>query len=585
MDPSHPEAPSTLRLYVWIIVLSQSVSLLDKTCASLVEAALKVDWAVRNRMFVDAYIDLLENLVSAHSIYVVPIVNGLVGGFKFRQRLPAYSVVSRTVVYERNHEAVRSILRLIPTSASSLFVAIVRHTPYHRLSTADQAAYVNSVLEVMDYAPVLQRQILGVLIDHIVQIDAHIQVELDELEEEVEFDTYELNFDNDYASDVSDEEEEDDDDEDDDDESVYSDDGLDHDNANRKAQLRKIKSMVRKLDAMMVLVFRYFAKCATKSTIQVKNEMYTTLIDIFDRMILKTLKCRYTQFLLFYFCSLDVDAYSDHFIEHLIKHITDPLRPGVTRISAAAYISSYIARGKFLEPRTIQQTVAALCTWCEDYVALHDKQLQADVMKHDVFYAVIQAVMYIFCFRWRDLVLDSALDVSIEEETYEDRTATASVDIRIMSAAESGGVVRHWCRGLHNMPHLVMSRLNPLKVCSSTVVKQFAKIAHDTHFMYVYPILEKNKDFLMTGVNAESGSSTNSNNIFQTVQSFFPFDPYKLESSKSFIDNIYFEWIAEDDEDEDEDEEEEDSDEEDDNMSAGFMAMSISPSSSHYMPL
>lgn len=84
-DPSNPEAPSTLKLYTWIVVLSQSVSLLDKSCATLVEAALQVDWSFRNRAFVNAYIDFLENLVSAHAFYVVPILNSLVQGFRYRK--------------------------------------------------------------------------------------------------------------------------------------------------------------------------------------------------------------------------------------------------------------------------------------------------------------------------------------------------------------------------------------------------------------------------------------------------------------------------------------------------------------------
>ncbi|OAD70401.1 hypothetical protein PHYBLDRAFT_70681 [Phycomyces blakesleeanus NRRL 1555(-)] len=610
IDPSNPEAPSALKLYVWISVLSQSVSQLDKSCSGLIEAILKVDWAVRTRTFVDAYIDLLENIVSAHAVYVVPVINTLVSGLRFRYNLPPYNCVSRTVIYERNHEAIRSILQLIPTSANSLFVSIVRQTPHHRLSSADQAAFVKNALEIVEYAPVLRRQILSILIDHI----AHIQIELDELEEDVDFETYNMDFDDDYQSDNSDNEDEEDDEEDDDDddiESMYSDDDQENGNVDLKEQMKKIKSMVRKLDAMMVLVFRYFAKCAVQQPAHVKNELYTTLIDIFDRMILKTLKSRYTQFLIFYFCSLDVNAYSDSFVEHLIKNIMDPLRPGVTRISAAAYISSYVARAKFLEPLAIQRIIGTLCAWCEEYVATHDKNLQADVMKHDVFYAVMQAIMYIFCFRWRDLVLEDALDVSLEQEQEEidveknninifgqsitttttintnTNTATTNstsspsgLNVHIMSAAESGGVVRNWCRGLRNMPYLVMSRLNPLKVCSPAVVKQFAKLAHDTHFMYVYPILEKNKDLLITGVNADNGSS-GGKNILQTVQTFFPFDPYKLESSKNFINNIYFEWIAEDD---DEDSDEESEDESDGEMSAGLMAMSISPSPIHYMP-
>jgi RNA polymerase I-specific transcription initiation factor RRN3 len=140
--------------------------------------------------------------------------------------------------------------------------------------------------------------------------------------------------------------------------------------------------------------------------------------------------------------------------------------------------------------------------------------------------------------------------------------------------APGGGSSRHWCLGLRNLPRLIMSRFNPLKLCSPAVVRQFAKLAHSTHFMYIYPVLEKNKDIFVPGLGGS--------NLMQTVQSFFPFDPYKLEASRTYIDNIYFEWIAEDDEEDDSDSEEEEEEEEDE-VTNGMMAMSISPTPTHFL--
>ncbi|KAI8365984.1 RNA polymerase I-specific transcription initiation factor RRN3 [Radiomyces spectabilis] len=578
MDPNQDAAPSTAKLYIWISVLSQCVSQLDKSCATLVEATLHIDWAVRPRNFVDVYIDFLENLVSAHAFYVVPVLNMLVTGMKYRMRLPNYAVVSRSTVYERNHEALRCILQLIPTAASSLFVSIVRLVPHKRFSSADHAAYVKNILEIAEYVPMLRRQLLGLVIDHMVQVDAHIQIELDEMDDEVEFDIYHMDFDKDYESDASDDESDEDDE--DDDSSVSSDiedDSEDDERDEKKEeQIQKVQSMVRKLDAMMLLTFRYFAKVAINGPSDVRNEIYQTLIDIFDRVILKTLKSRYTQFLIFYFCSLDANAYSDHFLEHLLLHITDSLRPGITRIAAAAYMSSYVARAKFLEPSTIQRIVFVLCGWCETYVDTYEQTVHhLDASKHDVFYAVMQAIMYIFCFRWRELVIQDDVEAINEEEGEEEPSS-------MMMLSAAGGLSRNWCRGLHNMPRLIGSRFNPLKVCSPAVVRQFAKIAHQNHFMYVYPILEKNKELLISGVNATTGNNITAKNILQTVQTFFPFDPYKLEGSQSFIDNIYFEWIADDDDDDDSSDEEDEEDEDDD-VSAGMMAMSISPSPTHFL--
>lgn len=484
--------------------------------------------------------------------------------------------MTRTTSYDRCHEALQCILQLIPTGANSLFVSLVRFMPHKRFNSAEQAAYIKNILYVSEYVPMLRKQILGLVIDQMVQIDAQIQIELDEMDEDVEFDVYNMNFDDDYSSEES--EDEADDDDFDEGEGDMSDDAsidsqISHDDTDRKDSIQQIKNMVRKLDAMMNLAFQYFSKCAQSASVDVQNEIFYSLVDIFDRAVLKTLKSRYTQFLLFYFCSLNVNVYSDYFLEHLIQHITDPLKPNVTRVAAAAYIQSYVARAKFLDPSTIQKVILTLSVWCDHYVDQYESSVVSlDCTKHDVFYAVVQATMYIFCFRWRDLVIDN--DLQIEEDMEEDMF---SEEHRHLTHPESGfgnGASRTWCVGLRNLPRLVMSKFNPLKLCAPAVVKQFAKLSRNTHFMYVYPVLEKNREVFVPGLGSAS--------LLQTVQTFFPFDPYKLDGSRTYVDDIYFEWIAEDDDDEDESDEEEE-ETEDEDVTSGMMAMSISPSPTHYL--
>ncbi|KAI9487923.1 RNA polymerase I-specific transcription initiation factor RRN3-domain-containing protein [Zychaea mexicana] len=84
-DPNHADAPSALKLFLWIQILSENVSQLDKSCATLVEAVLNIDWAFREDKFADAYVAFLEHLVSAHAFYVVPVIRKLVKGFGYRK--------------------------------------------------------------------------------------------------------------------------------------------------------------------------------------------------------------------------------------------------------------------------------------------------------------------------------------------------------------------------------------------------------------------------------------------------------------------------------------------------------------------
>ena len=174
-------------------------------------------------------------------------------------------------------------------------------------------------------------------------------------------------------------------------------------------------------------------------------------------------------------------------------------------------------------------------------------------------------------------------------------------------------------------------------MCSSNVVKQFARISQSLDFMYIYPILEQNKKIYIPrhtarpdsdllgmrngGVSGNSGNGGQANGVGQLpheLETFFPFDPYRLRQSAPFMQGIYQEWENEEDDEDDEDEDDydeydeeeeevgeegeddelddigrhsgshsdEDGDEEDDDeaeMNKSIMAMSISPSPAHFL--
>lgn len=126
---------------------------------------------------------------------------------------------------------------------------------------------------------------------------------------------------------------------------------------------------------------------------------------------------------------------------------------------------------------------------------------------------------------------------------------------------------------------------------------QFARVAHASDFVYCYPILEANR-------RSSDGDPSQRTPVRQTfvppqanteLNTFFPFDPYKLPKSSRYIDGVYREWsaVAVDDEDEDEEEDEDEDvdptriglsitrnvppDPPADTLGASFEAMSISP--------
>ncbi|GAA5879651.1 hypothetical protein JCM8547_003732 [Rhodosporidiobolus lusitaniae] len=336
----------------------------------------------------------------------------------------------------------------------------------------------------------------------------------------------------------------------------------------------------------------------TAEQLERRVTLFRTLLDIFDRTLLRTFKTRNVQFILFYLCSLNVTS-SDHFIGVLLgRALFDQDAPAVTRVAAAGYAASFVARAKYVDAPITRKVVRHLCQYLEGQMDDFARAAAlatsvggkngplAGGQELPVFYAVAQAVFYIFCFRWKDL-----LD---EEDDFDDEAGLLGLDAG-----------RRWMMGLETVKKAVGSSFNPLKVCAQPVVNQFATIAHKTNFMYCFGIIDANRRassyrdpshpstsshhppapplrsvstssmlntlvgsslHLSTPLHSPSGtpappsfplaSSTTANPslsastgpsvrqllVAEEMDSFFPFDPFKLPLSSGYIDPIYREW-------------------------------------------
>lgn len=249
--------------------------------------------------------------------------------------------------------------------------------------------------------------------------------------------------------------------------------------------LQHVQDMVNKLDAILKNVFDHFThsnsppqpplptpptplllspldsplltppvvvpRSSTLSDEEIKalrRTQFYTLLSIFDRTILRTFKSRYTQFLVFWFSSLDPE-FTDLFQGMLVsKALLEEDQPAVTRAAAASYIASFVSRAQFVGRESTRQTVACLCNFLKNRLDILDAVMQSgahppSMAQHTVFYAVTQAVFLIFCFRWRDL-----------QQEPEDVDELAAADAPLSK----------WMAELNILKRVVQSELNPLKV-------------------------------------------------------------------------------------------------------------------------
>ena len=181
-----------------------------------------------------------------------------------------------------------------------------------------------------------------------------------------------------------------------------------------------------------------------------RRSQFHALLSIFDRAIIRTFKSRYTQFLIFWYTSLDPE-FSDLFQGMLVeKALLDENLPMVTRMAASSYISSFVSRATFVDKESTRNVVSVLCDFLTSRMDALDHALRVGGELSGtycgMFYAVCQAVFLIFCFRWRDLVEDQVEDMDELVELHAGRPA------------------KKWLPRVYVLERAVSSLLNPLKV-------------------------------------------------------------------------------------------------------------------------
>jgi RNA polymerase I-specific transcription initiation factor RRN3 len=357
--------------------------------------------------------------------------------------------------------------------------------------------------------------------------------------------------------------------------------------------------------------------------ISLRNNQFTDLMNIFTKMLLPTFKSRHVQFVLFWFASLDQD-FGDLFLGLLLSkaiystpreeedRIASEEVPMIMRVASASYVASLVSRAKYINKRDARTVMLNLCAFLEAHLDAYGSGWLASsshmqrmddstvVGPHSLFYAVCQACFYIFCFRWRDLQLK-------DDEEQDDAETGEELDADEVLGAQSGMQRSRWCDGLEAVKRAIMSNLNPLANCSPAVAEQFAGVAQLTGFLYCWSLIEKNSrnaggspaktansngshkraDTITSNTTDPTASPIKEPGQKQAIQantvatrkeldSFFPFDPYRLRASTKWVEPLYREWsdvapegmLDDDDDDEDDDEEEEEEEESSDSSSS-----------------
>ncbi|KAJ3526786.1 hypothetical protein NM208_g11021 [Fusarium decemcellulare] len=536
LPPVVGEEDDTLKpheLQVYVMALTGCIPILkDKACNGLVRTILKCSWLGRDDDFVKVFTHFLAALVSAQGSYLSPVLAMMVDKFSDSRSsvwtVPDFPEVSRESMRDRLHGTLQYLLQMFPSAVPVLENLLSSKFPFPDQSMRVHMAYVDNLLRIKDYVPILRDEVLDLILNRVVKIDSQMQVDLEDLDDDVTaavmYALRDHSRTDEWEDDVDDES---------DTESVDSDDpDFDED----AARIKSIKGSVEKMDAVLDTLFRIYTPYFTNPGSDAAFDAFTVLLREFDHMVLPTYKSRHTQFLIFHFAQMH-ERLTDAFCGQLIATAFQGNTPNVLKQAAAAYLASFVARGAHLPGSLIRSIFGLLLHHLDQYRKKYEPLCRGpDLKRFHPYYSLVQATLYIFCFRWQDLIVSTPEFVDPDDP------------------ASYIGQEMEWmgtCR--KDLSIQIFGKLNPLKVCAPVIVEEFAKLAHRLNFMYVYPLVEGNKRIRLTqylsatystgGALRDAGYEMQDESFHQ-LDPYFPFDPYQLPVSKRWLENDYVHWKA-----------------------------------------
>ncbi|KAM5227512.1 RNA polymerase I-specific transcription initiation factor RRN3 [Ctenodactylus gundi] len=491
----------------WLLEFRSSIMYLTKDFEQLISIVLRLPWLNRSQTVVEEYLAFLGNLVSAQTVFLRPCLSMIASHF-----VPPRVIVKEGDIdvsdsddeddnlpanFDTCHRALQIIARYVPSTPWFLMPILVEKFPFVKKSERTLECYVHNLLRISVYFPTLRREILELIIEKLLKLDVNASKQ--DIEDAEETATQACS-----GTDST--------------EGLFNMDEDEEAEQETKVGPEQLSQMVHpvaeRLDILLSLLLSYIKDvCYVDGKIDNNKtkDLYRDLIAIFDKLLLPTHASCHVQFFMFYLCSFKL-GFAEAFLEHLWKKLQDPNNPAIIRQAAGNYIGSFLARAKFVPLITVKSCFDLLVNWLHIYLNNQDSGSKAfcDVALHGPFYSACQAVFYTFVFRHKQL-----LSGNLKE-----------------------GLM--YLQSL-NFERIVMSQLNPLKICLPSVVDLFAAITNKYQLVFCYTIIERNNRQMLPVVrNTATGDSVQT--CTNPLDTFFPFDPCVLKRSKKFIDPIYQIW-------------------------------------------
>lgn len=426
----------------------------------------------------NAILELITNLAIVPDKFLEDCLEMLVRNFQPPGRIRGYIYqpkfhAHKQSIYVQLHEALCYITSLVPIAPFKLKNILDRRMPKVHAEKMEMLPFVECMLglesnEIGDY---LRSTLLSMVIELLIDLDVsitwgHI------LKEDDNKDIFDIEVEDFHNAEYN---------------SVGVTGGKKDNNAD-------------KLDCLMVIVCEHIKSSACDGRLV---KVFDILLESFRKTVLNAYRSKFSQFIMFYACSLEPEVCGLKFAIFLTDIFVSKAEDPISRMSSVCYLASYLSRARFISYSVVSSIVKRLADWCYEYCHLHAcSERMNHPISHRLFYAGFQAVMYILCFRMQSL----------------------------MDIPELKAVLLHL-----PLEAILCHPLDPLKICLPTIVKEFLSQATAAHLLKK-PLISCLQENLLESEMSEAFGGA------ERLHMFFPFDPYLLKESDRFIKPNYESW-------------------------------------------
>ncbi|KAI1711814.1 RNA polymerase I specific transcription initiation factor RRN3 domain-containing protein [Ditylenchus destructor] len=433
--------------------------ILDASCAELVAQFCRLKWWTVPQSIRGRFVDFLVSLAVGHVCHVEGVLKSVTHHFipelimsvrdeGKKGMTPLLSQEDQDAIYSLAHSCVKQVIACCPPFAPALLKCCKSNFPHFRHHSVKLLGYMrNMILLAQDYPP-LSANIWTMIVDKLVALDTSISSKKPwEMENDAGFSPTQDVF-------------------------MMDDDGETSSKAESSdSNTINMNTLDAKLDLCMAMVLSYIGGHDTENDIigDLKDDrnfewLYTKPIDHqnmfevlllgFEEHVLYAFDLHSVSYIWLYLCNLS-KVNTEKMLRYLWEVIQAPVRsPNEWKKAhnAAAYLCGFLARASFVPLSDACVWLRRMSEWCCIYVdSCELMKREVGGMQHGTFYAVVQALLFVICYRHSELTTKYG---AVEE-------------------------IHQWGLG-----RIVHSKLEPLLYISQAVALCFANVSRYLQIVY-----------------------------------------------------------------------------------------------------